>query len=363
LPPDSTLLLLRGDCFYDDRVIRGLVKARRVLLEVEDAGNASPVAAHVASGDAQQAIDRLQGRGAGLAGAVADRVGVAQVAQGFEMGLRKLDQPYVLRVTAGRRQELEQLAFAGAYKGVTDFVTKWLWPAPARGATRWCVRLGITPNQVTAMSLALVILALVLFAHGEYGWGLLAGWIMTFLDTVDGKLARVTVTSTQLGNIFDHGIDLIHPPLWYLAWGMGLAPAITELAGLSLPAIYVAIFAGYIGGRLCEGAFQLWVARFSIFTWRPFDSYFRLIVARRNPSLVMLTASFCAGRPELGLLAVAAWHVLSLAVLLVRLLQGLALGLRGDKARSWLTEIGQTVDERALAVRVFTHAGTLPRQA
>jgi phosphatidylglycerophosphate synthase len=363
LPADSALLLLRGDWFYDDRVIRGLARARRVLLEVEDAGNAAPVAAQVAAGDAQQAIDRLQGSSAVLAGAVADRVGVAQVAQGFEMGLRKLDQPYVLRVTAERRQELEQLAFSGAYKGVTDFVTKWLWPAPARVVTRWCVQLGITPNQVTAMSLALVILALMLFAHGEYGWGLLAGWIMTFLDTVDGKLARVTVTSTQLGNIFDHGIDLIHPPLWYLAWGMGLAPAITELAGLSLPAIYVAIFAGYIGGRLCEGAFQLWVARFSIFTWRPFDSYFRLIVARRNPSLIMLTAGLCAGRPELGLLAVAAWHVLSLAVLLVRLLQGLALGLRGDKARSWLTEIGQTVDERALAVRVFTHAGTMPRQA
>ena len=363
LPADSTLLLLRGDCFYDDRVIRGLARARRVLLEVEDAGQALPVAAHVASADARQAVDRLQEAGATLAGAVAERVGVAQLARGFEMGLRKLDQPYVLRVTAARREALEQLAFAGAYKGVTDLVTKWLWPAPARLVTRWCVRLGITPNQVTAMSLALVIVALALFAHGESGWGLLAGWIMTFLDTVDGKLARVTVTSTQLGNIFDLGIDLIHPPLWYLTWGMGLAPAITQLGGFSLPEVYVAIFAGYIGGRLCEGAFQLWVARFSIFTWRPFDSYFRLVVARRNPSLIMLTAGLCVGHPELGLLAVAGWHLLSLAILLVRLLQGLAAGLRGGQVRSWLTEIGQTVDERALAVRVFTHADTVPRQA
>jgi phosphatidylglycerophosphate synthase len=209
----------------------------------------------------------------------------------------------------------------------------------------------------------LVVLVLFLFAQGEYGWGLLAGWVMTFLDTVDGKLARVTVTSTPLGNVFDHGIDLIHPPLWYLAWGAGFAPVVTQVAGLGLPAIYAIIFAGYIGGRLCEGAFQLWVARFSIFTWRPFDSYFRLIVARRNPSMIMLTAGFCAGRPDLGLLAVAAWHAASLAILLVRLLQGAAVRLRGDTARSWLTEIGQTVDESALAVRVFTHAGAIPRQA
>jgi phosphatidylglycerophosphate synthase len=363
LAPDATLLLLRGDWLYDDRVIRGLIKAQRVLLAAEDAGATTPVAAHVASRYARQASNRLQGEGPAPAGDVADTVTAAQLAQGFEMGLRKLDRPYVLRVTAERREELEQLTFSGAYKGVTDCVTKWLWPAPARQVTRWCVRLGFSPNQVTAMSLVLVVLVLFLFAQGEYGWGLLAGWVMTFLDTVDGKLARVTVTSTPLGNVFDHGIDLIHPPLWYLAWGAGFAPVVTQVAGLGLPAIYAIIFAGYIGGRLCEGAFQLWVARFSIFTWRPFDSYFRLIVARRNPSMIMLTAGFCAGRPDLGLLAVAAWHAASLAILLVRLLQGAAVRLRGDTARSWLTEIGQTVDESALAVRVFTHAGAIPRQA
>jgi phosphatidylglycerophosphate synthase len=186
---------------------------------------------------------------------------------------------------------------------------------------------------------------------------------MTFLDTVDGKLARVTVTSTQLGNIFDHGIDLIHPPLWYLAWGMGLTPAVASIWGFTLPVIYIAIFATYIGGRLCEGAFQLWIARFSIFTWRPFDSYFRLIVARRNPSMIMLTAAFCIERPDLGLLAVAAWHALSMAILVVRLLQGAGARWRGKAVQSWFTEIGQTVDERALAVRVFTHAATGMRKA
>jgi phosphatidylglycerophosphate synthase len=363
LPPDSALLMLRGDCLYDDRVIRGLVKAKRVVLEVDDEGEVFPVAAHVGSKDAHRMEECLRGAAVPPADTGLATVGIAQVAQGFEMGLRKLDQPYVLRISAERGSALEQLLFSGAYKGVTDLVTKWLWPAPAQQVTRWCVRAGITPNQVTAMSLVLVIAVLALFAHGEYGWGLLAGWIMTFLDTVDGKLARVTVTSTQLGNIFDHGIDLIHPPLWYLAWGMGLTPAVASIWGFTLPVIYIAIFATYIGGRLCEGAFQLWIARFSIFTWRPFDSYFRLIVARRNPSMIMLTAAFCIERPDLGLLAVAAWHALSMAILVVRLLQGAGARWRGKAVQSWFTEIGQTVDERALAVRVFTHAATGMRKA
>jgi phosphatidylglycerophosphate synthase len=356
LPPDSTLLMLRGDCLYDDRVIRGLVKARSVVLEVDDEGEVIPVAAIVESKDARRADERLRGADVPLTAMGVATVDVARVAQGFEMGLRKFDRPYVLRVSAERQAALEQLVFSGAYKGVTDLVTKWLWPAPAQQVTHWCVRAGITPNQVTAMSLVLVMVALVLFARGDYGWGLLAGWIMTFLDTVDGKLARVTVTSTPLGNIFDHGIDLIHPPLWYMAWGIGLAPAVNTIWGFTLPVLYSVIFAAYVGGRLCEGAFELWVARFSIFTWRPFDSYFRLIVARRNPSMIMLTAGLCAGRPDLGLLAVAVWHALSMVVLVVRLLQGAGARRRGEAVRSWFTEIGRTVDERALAVRVFTHA-------
>ena len=269
----------------------------------------------------------------------------------------------MLPVTEERRRALEQLTFSGAYKGVTDLVTKWLWPLPAQWVTRGCARMGITPNQVTALSLVLVVVATVLFARGEYGWGLLAGWIMTFLDTVDGKLARVTVTSTPLGNVFDHGIDLVHPPIWYVAWGVGLALDPPAVAGIPVALLYAAILAGYVGGRLCEGAFQRWIAPFSMFTWRPFDSWFRLIVARRNPNLIMLTLSLAVGRPDLGLLAVAAWTLLSTAILLVRLLLAVRARRKRGAIGSWLTEIGQTVDERALAVRVFTHAAPAARNA
>ncbi len=363
LPANDGLLVLRGDCLYDARVIRGLAKARKVLLEGDVDGRRMPLAARVAA----EQIPAVEAwlRGGVPPDLLADSavVNVEQVAKEYEAGMKKLDRPFVLPVTNARRAALEQLTFAGAYKGVTDLVTKWLWPVPAQWVTRACVRLRMTPNQVTAASLVLVFVAGALFARGEFAWGLVAGWIMTFLDTVDGKLARVTVTSTKLGNIFDHGIDLVHPPFWYIAWGIGLALAPPAIGGVPLPTIYWIILAGYIGGRLCEGAFELWIARFSIFTWRPFDSWFRLIAARRNPNMIMLTASLFAGRPDLGLLAVAAWTSLSTALLLVRLLLA-ARAKRGTNAvESWLSEIGQTVDESSLAVRVFTHVAPAARKA
>lgn len=354
LPANAGVILLRADHLYDSRVIKGLAKAPQVLLEVESGGRMVPVAAHVDLEQAESIAELLDGRSQVNPPSGIRRVTVTQVAHGFDAALLKLDTPFVLPLSEETRGEFEQLLFSGSYKGITDLVTKWLWPVPAQWVTHLCVGMRITPNQVTALSLVLAILAGVLFARGEYAGGLLAGWIMTFLDTVDGKLARVTVTSSRLGNIFDHGIDLIHPPFWYLAWGVGLASNQAMAAGLPLHLLYWSIFVGYIGGRLCEGAFQLWIASFSMFTWRPVDSYFRLIVARRNPNMIMLTASFALGRPDLGLLAVAAWTVLSTVILLLRLVMAAWAKGRPEGVRSWLTEIGQTVDERALAVRAFT---------
>jgi phosphatidylglycerophosphate synthase len=363
LAPNTTVLLLRGDCLYDVRVIRGLAKSREALLEVDIDGRTMPVAAHVGADRAAAAKEVLQGTAPGVGVAGIATVGLSDVAKGYEAGLKKLDRPFVVPITEERLSALERLTFSGAYKGVTDLVTKFVWPAPAQRVTRWCANVGMTPNQVTGLSLVLVIVAGVLFARGQFGWGLLAGWIMTFLDTVDGKLARVTITSTKLGNVFDHGIDLVHPPLWYFAWGTGLGLAPPEIAGIPLVSLYWAILLGYVGGRLCEGAFQLFIARFSIFTWRPFDSWFRLIAARRNPNMIMLTASLALGRPDLGLLAVAVWTVASTLLLVARLLYAAAAKLSGRAIRSWLSEIGDTIDERALSVRVFSHTAPAARKA
>ena len=155
---------------------------------------------------------------------------------------------------------------------------------------------------------------------------------MTFLDTVDGKLARVTLTSSKIGNVLDHGIDLIHPPFWYWAWWRGVA-AIAPSAGLDA-AMWIVVV-GYVVGRLLEGVF-LALFKFEIHAWRPADSLFRQVTARRNPNLILLTASVLAGRPDAGLLAVAVWTILSTIFHVVRIAQGVAARAAGHPPVSWL---------------------------
>lgn len=331
-PAAGPVLLARADHVYDAPAVAGLVAAPGTLLLRP--GDGLPVAAHVPperAADAAAALDA--GRGADdPAFAGLRRAGPWELAGAYNKALRKRDTPYVLPLTAESRRAVEWRMFGGSYKGVTDAITKYVWPRPAFHVTRLCAALGITPNQVTAASLVLVLLALWLFWRGQFVPGLLAAWVMTFLDTVDGKLARVTLTSTPFGNVFDHMIDLIHPPFWWLAWIVGL-----EAAGLPLahPWLVGAVVAGgYVVQRLEEGAFiQLYGMHLHV--WERFDSLFRLVLARRNPNLVLLTLSVLVGRPDWGMVAVAVWTALCCVEQAVRIGQAFAAGGRGA-VRSWL---------------------------
>ncbi len=326
IPPAARAVLVRADWVYDQAIVAGLAAATgdaALLAEGECVALCVPAA-------------RLDEAAAALAAGRAPEgvraVSVAELASSYDNTLRKREAPYLLRLREESLDAIERRIFGGAYKGVTDAVTLYLWPAPARAATRFCALRGITPNQVTFASLLLVLLAMWLFWTGRYGAGLLAGWTMTFLDTVDGKLARVTLQSSRFGDFFDHSIDLVHPPFWWWAWIVGLPAAGFSLAHPS--AVLAAIVGGYVLQRVEEGVF-IACFRMDMHTWKRFDSRFRLVTARRNPNLVLLSASALAGRPDLGILAVAAWTVISLLVHAVRLAQA-ALQRRHGPLRSWL---------------------------
>jgi phosphatidylglycerophosphate synthase len=355
IPNGSSVLMFRGDYLFDDRIIAYLVKTPRMLLTVSQGSAAVAVAAHVSSSQAADVREVIAGQTAAVISADLKNETLETLSVSFQQQLLKFEPPFVLPITAENARKLERRLFDWSYKGVTDLVTKWAWPRPAQWVVGQCVRLGLRPNHVTIIGLLLVILAGIFFAQGRYGWGLLAGWLMTFLDTVDGKLARVTVTSSKFGHYFDHIIDLIHPPVWYILWGIGLGIAHFDFSGMSLGTAYWLIVLGYAAGRLAEGVFLAWLGKFGIFCWRPTDSYFRLITARRNPCMVLLTAGLLMGRPDWGLLAVTIWTVATSIFLIVRLFMALNERLAKGTVKSWFMDIGTADRPHSLAVRLFTH--------
>ena len=310
---ERTVLLALADWIFDEPLIATLAKRPGAVL-VTDEGE--PVAAHVSGPDAEAATRAL------AAGEVpAGLLPLEPSELTYNSALRKREPPVLVRLTADNVRAVEARTFAGSYKGVTDIVTKYWWPVPARIVTRWCALAKLRPNHVTFAGFLLVLAAFWLFWEGHFGWGLVCAWIMTFLDTVDGKLARVTLTSSPIGNVFDHGIDLIHPPFWWWAWWMGL-----NESGVPPPwsdLTLIVILAGYVLQRVEEGVFMR-LFGFHVHAWRPFDSFFRLITARRNPNLLILTPAWLIGRPDIGLFLVAVWTAICLVVHLAQIVQAAA---------------------------------------
>jgi len=269
-----------------------------------------------------------------------------QVVQGYELlpsetaelsyaELRKRERPFVLPLDAADTEPVERASYDAAYKGVTDVLTLYLWRKPAFYLTRSAARAGIAPNLVTLVGAILCVLAFYLFWQGEYWWGVLSGFVFMVLDTVDGKLARVTGASSKWGEVFDHGIDLIHPPFWYWAWEHGLAAYGRPLEPVFATMVLWAIIGGYVAQRLIEGIF-IKRLKLEIHVWRPIDSKFRLITARRNPNMVILVAALLFARPDVGLELVAGWTIVSLIFHAVRLAQATEQRTRGKPVVSWL---------------------------
>jgi len=319
------VVLLRADWVYDDAFIRGLV-ALEVPAGMWCDGTCVALVVPPARIAAAQKL-LLEGR----APEDLPRLAPQQVAGNYNDKLRKREPPFLLPLTADQLSSIEKRVFSGSYKGVTDFVTL-SWPRAVSAVTRLCATLRMTPNMVTCVSLVLTVLATWLFWHGHYGTGLVAAWLMAFLDSVDGKLARVTLTYTKFGDLFDHLIDLIHPPFWWWAWIAGLPAAGLPLAW---PGTALAIIvAGYVLQRAGEGLF-IGLFGMDMHVWRPFDSRFRLVTARRNPNLAILTVMTLAGRPDAGIAIVAVWVALCLLVHAVRIAQA-ALARRAGPLKSWL---------------------------
>ncbi|MGE4528035.1 MAG: CDP-alcohol phosphatidyltransferase family protein [Rhodospirillaceae bacterium] len=325
---DAPCLMLRADWVVDPALL-GLLRAELPGVALTVRGVV--LAAHVSAADAAAVYAAF------LTAALPP--GIREISCGagapiYLPALRKRLVPEVMPLTAETVAAAEKATFGGSYKGVTDIVTKYLWPCPARWATRWCAERGISPNAVTLTGLLLTCVVPFLFIQGWFAAGLAAAWLMTFLDTVDGKLARCTLTYTPFGNIFDHGIDLISPPFWWWAWHTGCLAA---GAAYPLPeAALAAVVGGYVVLRLQEGVFKH-LFGMHIHVWRRFDSLFRLVVARRNPILLILSVSMVCGAPGWGMAATAAWTAISVLVHTVQLFQAL-ISRRVRPVVSWMAE-------------------------
>lgn len=315
---DLPLLALPGDAILDTRVLDALLR------------EASPAIARGGEGAERTALVRVAPRtplaksGARNLLELAEDQLAAGAAREVELSaisphirnLRRDLPAYAFRLTASGVGVVERWLFWSNYKGSTDFLTRYVFPPFVWAAVRPLARLGIHPNWVTGLAVVLCLAAIPLWATGRWWLGFAAAYAMAVLDSVDGKLARLTYTTSDFGNALDHGTDLIHPPFWYAAWAWGLA------GGPVGPTFELTLwlFLLYAADRLLAPLF-LSITGKSIHGYAPIDVRMRTFISRRNVNLPVFTLSLPLGLGALAIHFVVAWQAVCFVFHAVRVAQ------------------------------------------
>jgi phosphatidylglycerophosphate synthase len=307
------LVALEGGNLIDPRLIGFLMRSARSGVAARGEGALRAVALRLAP-DLVDAIpaDAADLRAVADALLAAGRIAMVDESE-FPAYVDKLRRslPYWLHVVADpeTRARLERQMFWDNYKGSTDLLTRWVYPPLVWPLVRVCTRLGIHPNAVTLLSIAFTIAAVPLFARGDWLAGFLCAYAMSVLDSVDGKVARVTLTDSKIGNLLDHGIDQVHPPFWYFAWAWGLG-AHTPADPLYQAAVWLIVF--YFADRIVLAVAKRRLG-FALHAATRLDGQVRSLIARRNITMTIMAFALLLGAGPAGLYVVTAWQGLTFA--------------------------------------------------
>jgi CDP-diacylglycerol--glycerol-3-phosphate 3-phosphatidyltransferase len=107
--------------------------------------------------------------------------------------------------------------------------------------------LGITPNLLTAASLAAALLAGWLVAHNQLGWAGLALALSGIFDSLDGELARQFQMETRLGPFLDSAAD--HYGDFAVILGI-LLLALQHSNPILIVSCFFALFGSVVGSHL-----------------------------------------------------------------------------------------------------------------
>jgi phosphatidylglycerophosphate synthase len=234
---------------------------------------------------------------------------------GFIRKLRRTIPYYMFRVeSADKAAKVEKFMFWSNYKGSTDFFTRYVYPPFVWISVGPLARARVHPNAVTIFSIILALGAIPIWAIGET-WSFWTGFAMAYgmsvLDSVDGKLARLTFTDSRLGNFLDHGLDMVHPPFWYLSWAYGLGLA-TLGWGSTLGLATILVMAFYVVDRLILKVYPSFFQR-AFHTHSKLDGRMRTFIARRNITLPMFIVGYVLGYAIEAFYLIVAWQILTAA--------------------------------------------------
>lgn len=213
-------------------------------------------------------------------------------------------------------QEADRLLRQTVHKGVLEFVAKYIHPPLEFGGVKLIAHTKITPNQITVFWLLLAALTIPLFLQGHLLLGLILAAASGVLDGVDGKLARLTLRYSKVGDMLDHIGGTLYDAIWYLALGWYFSQGDPHSTAAQFTYVLVV---SYMFHRVVPGLFRK-LHQHEIYDYGKIDIFMRLIGSRMNNNIWLLLVGVILGFPQESYYAVCLWMLLTAGWYIVRFL-------------------------------------------
>ena len=296
----AEFLAISADRLVDPRVLGALVRRSTSTFASADGVGVEPVA-WVRADDLRRLGSALTTR--------ADRLPLATLDL-YVPELRGEVTPYVLKAeSAEERRNAWSVLLTHVQKQSLDLPGRYFDTPFENVLVRRLAPTTITPNQVTLLTLVVAGGVALLFLHGWLRLGVVLALVVGVLDGVDGKLARLKLATSKLGEL-EHVGDFFYENAWYLAlaahfhasqqtalfWYAGWALVLCDLAD-SLLYLVVRRRTGKMLDELTA-----------------FDRRFRAVAGRRNVYVMIFVGGFFSGQAAPAFAGAVLWAAVTVGV-------------------------------------------------
>lgn len=232
--------------------------------------------------------------------------------ESYVLDLRLHFEPYVFAFDATSDiRSIENHMYEANFKGTLDFIATYVYKYPVREITRYVSKYPwLTPNLFTAISITASFLFPVLFAMGYVWQAVTIGWIMFIADSVDGKLARLTVRLSRTAGLIEHATSAPAIFLWFLGMGWHFSDGMILDFSIASNQAMVILLTLYWLDKLLNGIFRSRYRR-DMYDFTAIDRMFHLIACRRAIIWFFMFLGLMSGHLYEAFVALASWMVIS----------------------------------------------------
>lgn len=285
LPKDQNdVMIFDGSAIYDDRIIDALTKSENDVSIIDGRNPHTPIAVRYTNNKTWSSVTINDKKFTEVF--KSSTIKDIQTMDTYVKFLRKSYIPTLRFVKAeDNLRTIENDLFEKTFKSGLEWIAIYGYKIPVREMTRLCAKISVTPNQITAVAIFCRWASIPLLFGGWLALGLSLIVLFVVLDSLDGKLARMTFRFSEHADWIDHGSVLPTRLGWYAGLGWHYSSGVwSSQAGMLTIITLVCIVLDDLNWAVAKRIFKR-----TLFDITDFDAKAHLFTHRRNDMFLMLS--------------------------------------------------------------------------